>query len=384
NGNTVPLFISTEECLDFGNDAYLDWVLNTWMPNNYLDSTDSDATAIMWYLHDEGNFLRMNINCAPNDAVCNRYNSDAGVQSAFKHLFDRFKARWPNKRIFVSTGPKSYMTPSQQLPWMEDVLSHADGYFSESLTNDPSYWNSQSNADKRNALEATLQLADWLVANGKYFFPNVGMSNTSEPTQTQVNYNWAFFNLLSRGDKQCFSRITKDNSSACSGGCWQPRVYPEMNLALGLPLETRQQIMTNVYRRIFEQAIAYVNLSDSQVSIHVPPGTYKNPLGQVVSSPLALSSFSGLTAYGSSSQPSPPPSATPAPTPKPSPTPSPALTATPSPTPTRIYRQGGKGRKKLKMPSPSASPTPTPYGANPSSKLAKPYGVELAFLSAEM
>ena len=303
NGNTVPLFISTEECLDFGNDAYLDWVLNTWMPNNYLDSTDSDATAIMWYLHDEGNFLRMNINCAPNDAVCNRYNTDAGVQSAFKHLFDRFKARWPNKRIFVSTGPKSYMTPSQQLPWMEDVLSHADGYFSESLTNDPSYWNSQSNADKRNALEATLQLADWLVANGKYFFPNVGMSNTSEPTQTQVNYNWAFFNLLRRGDKQFFSRITKDNSSACSGGCWQPRVYPEMNLALGLPLETRQQIMTNVYRRIFEQAIAYVNLSDSQVSINLPPGTYKNSLGQVVSSPLTLSSFSGLTVYGSSPQP---------------------------------------------------------------------------------
>ena len=29
NGNTVPLFWPTEESLDFGNDAYLDWVLNT-------------------------------------------------------------------------------------------------------------------------------------------------------------------------------------------------------------------------------------------------------------------------------------------------------------------------------------------------------------------
>ena len=58
NGNTVPLFNSASECLDFGNDAYLDWVLNTWMPNNYLDSTDSDPNKITWYLHDNGNFLR--------------------------------------------------------------------------------------------------------------------------------------------------------------------------------------------------------------------------------------------------------------------------------------------------------------------------------------
>ena len=33
---------------------------------------------------------------------------------------------------------------------MEDVLSHADGYFSESLTNDHAYWNSQPNSRKRN------------------------------------------------------------------------------------------------------------------------------------------------------------------------------------------------------------------------------------------
>ncbi len=59
---------------------------------------------------------------------------------------DRFKARWPNKKILISTGTLSYMTPSQQLPWMKDVLSHADGYFSESLTNDHSYWNNQPNS----------------------------------------------------------------------------------------------------------------------------------------------------------------------------------------------------------------------------------------------
>ena len=173
NWNTVPLFISGEECLDFGNDAYLDWVLNTWMPNNYLDSTDSDANATMWYVLDNGSFLRQYINCA--HAVCQRYTTDAGVQSAFKHLLDRFKARWPNKKILISTGTLSYMAPSQQLPWMQDVLSHADGYFSEILTNDHAYWNDQPNSSKRNALEATLQLADWLAANGKIFFPNLGV-----------------------------------------------------------------------------------------------------------------------------------------------------------------------------------------------------------------
>jgi hypothetical protein len=293
NGKTVPLFLSTEESLDFGNDAYLDWVLNTWMPNNYLDSTDSDPNKITWYLQDNGDFLRQHINCAPNDAICQKYTTDAGVQSAFRHMFDRFKARWPNKRILISTGTLCYMTPSQQLPWMEDVLAHADGYFSESLTNDHSYWNSQPNSSKRNALQATLQLADWLAAHGKYFYPNLGMSDGKQPTQAEFNYGYAFFNLLRQGDKQFFSFILINSS-----GQWQPRVIPEMTLPLGNPLETRQQIMTNVYRRIFAQAIAYVNLSDLAVSISLPAGTWKNSLGQVVSSPLTLASFSGLTVYG--------------------------------------------------------------------------------------
>src|SRR4030095_15197817 len=185
--------------------------------------TDSDPNLITWYLQDNGDFRRMHINCAPSDAVCNRYNSDSGVQSAFKHMFDRFKARWPNKRILISTGTLSYMTPSQQLPWMEDVLSHADGYFSEGLTNDHVYWNSQPNADKRNALQAELQLADWLAANSKYFFPNLGMSDGQQPTQAQKNYGYAFFNLLRRGSLQFYSQVMKDSS-----GNYQPRIYPEM------------------------------------------------------------------------------------------------------------------------------------------------------------
>ncbi len=87
------------------------------------------------------------------------------------------------------------MTPAQQLPWMEDVLAHADGYFGETFTNDYAYWNNQPNADKRNALNATMQLADWLAANGEYFFPNL-MGGVTQPTQPQVDYGFAFFNLL--------------------------------------------------------------------------------------------------------------------------------------------------------------------------------------------
>jgi hypothetical protein len=318
NGNTVPLFASTEESLDFGNPAYLDWVFGTWFPQEYFDSTDAAVTLLTYYLQDNGQFTAMSINCGTStsytDTTCRKYTTDSGVQTAFKTMFDKFHQYYPNKRIFVSTGTLSYMTPSQQLPWMEDVLSHVDGYFSEYLTNDHAYWDSQPNADKRNALQATLQLADWLAANGKYFFPNLGMGDGQQPTQPEVDYAYAFFNLMRNGDKQFFSRITKDNSTVCSGGCWQPRVSPEMNLALGQPQETTQQIAPNVYRRTYAQAIAYVNLSDSQVSINLPGGTYTNSLGQAVSSPLTLSSFSGLTVYGSNS-PSPSPTPTPGSTP---------------------------------------------------------------------
>ena len=165
---------------------------SAWFPNNCYSTDHHDPNLVTWYMLDNGDFLRMRINARADDAVAQRYNTDAGVQSAFKTLLDKFHHYYPNKRIFVSTGPLSYMTPEQQLPWMEDVLSHADGYFNETLTNDYAYWNSQPNSDKRNALIATLQLADWLAAKGKYFFPNIRMNDGTQPTQAQVNYGFAF------------------------------------------------------------------------------------------------------------------------------------------------------------------------------------------------
>src|SRR5439155_24109129 len=69
NGNTIPLWRSSEESLDFGNPAYLDWVFGTYFPQTYFDSTDRDVNLQTWYVHDNGDFQAMNINCATNDTV---------------------------------------------------------------------------------------------------------------------------------------------------------------------------------------------------------------------------------------------------------------------------------------------------------------------------
>jgi Hypothetical glycosyl hydrolase family 15 len=293
NGNPVPMFLPGEECVDFGNDAYLDYALNDWMPNMYLDETDKDPGKTTYYLQDNGNFTAMSINCAGGDNVCSRYTTDEGVQSAWKHMLDRWKQRWPNKKIFVNTGPNCYQPPDQQLPPMKDVLAHADGYYSESLTTDHVYYSGQPKDQLRNAMEATMQLADWLAENNKFFFPNLGTGEDgSEPTQKEVDYAYAFFNLMRRGDKQFFSRACLD-----AGGLWVPEVYPEMTLSLGSALEERTEISTNLYRRRFAAATAYVNLRNDQVSISLPETINKNSLGANVASPLLLGSFSGLTLY---------------------------------------------------------------------------------------
>jgi hypothetical protein len=302
NGNTVPIFTPQEEALDFGNDAYLDWALNEWMPNTYFDATDSSTSGTFYYLQDNGNFLAQSINCAGNDPVCKKYTTDEGVQSAWKHMLQRFQDAHPNRRIFVNTGTVSYKTPEQQLPYMKDVLTYAHGYYSESLTNDHTYWNDQPNKDKRNALHASLEMADWLAANGKYFFPNLGMGDGIEPTQKETDYGYAFFNLTRAGDWQFYGQVVKDDS-----GMYQPSTYPEMDLPLGEPLEEYQEIAPDVLCRSFENATAYVNLSDNVTSIALASGTNTNSRGETVASPLSLGSFSGLTVYHAAAPPNPSP-----------------------------------------------------------------------------
>ena len=293
NGNPISLF-GWGEILDFGNDAFLDWALNVWMPNQYLDETDRDPNRVTWFVHDNGEFGRMYLDCAAGDAVCNRYNTDEGMRTAWENLLRRFKARYPNKRMVISTGPVTYKPVADQMAVFQRILSLADGYFNETLTNDGAYYNDQPNAGKRRVLVTTMQLASWLADNGKIFFPNLGMGDGVEPSQAQVDYGWAFFNLMRKGDWQFFSRVTKDAS-----GIWVPRTYPEMNLVLGQPTEVATQQSPNVWRRDFTNSIAYVNLSDASVSIPLPStgGPYRDSLGQTVNSPLTLASFSGLTVY---------------------------------------------------------------------------------------
>lgn len=292
NGNPAYLF-GGGVMVDFANDEYLDWVLGSWLPNQYLDSTDRDPSAVTWHVHDNGHFYARSINCAAGDAVCARYTTDEGVQTAWIHMLDRFKAAWPNKRIVISSGPLTYRTVAHQMAVFRRIYAHADGYYSEYLTNDHAYWGSRPNDEKRAALLVTMQLASWLAANDKVFFPNLGLGDGIEPTQTEVDYAWAFFGLMREGDRQFFSRVIKDPQAM-----WQPRKYPEMDLVMGQPVEAATEISPSVFRRSFERAIAYVNISDRPVSIALPPGpTYKNSRGQTVGSPLILESFKGLTLY---------------------------------------------------------------------------------------
>lgn len=294
NGDPVPLF-GLGEAVDFGNDEYLDWVLDTWMPEQFFDSTDDDEHRVTWYVHDNGSFDAM-LSYTPNpaDPVSVRYSTDEGVRTAWENMLTRFKARYPHKKMVISTGPVTFVPTATQMTVFQRILSLSDGYFSEGLTNDGVYWDVDSNAGKRVALVTTMELASWLADNNLVFYPNLGLADGVEPTQARTDYGWAFFNLMRKGDLQFFSKVTKDPSES-----WRPEIYPEMNLYVGEPTEVATQQATNVWRRDFTQAIAYVNLSDASVNITLPivGRPFKNSLGQTVTSPLTLPSFTGLTVY---------------------------------------------------------------------------------------
>jgi hypothetical protein len=291
-GNPVPIFVAGEESLDFGNDAYLNWALNTWMPNEYVDSTDDDPNLLTFYMHDNGNFKAQTITCGASNPICDTYTTDAGVQAAWKNLGDKWHAAWPNKKLIISGGANTFESPGTQLAYMEDVLAHADGFYTESLTDRHSYFFGSPGSAKRNNLLTTLQLADWLADNGKYFIGNMSPEGSATISQDDINYAFAFFNLLRNGNKQFYGHVTKDASNL-----WQPASYAEMDLALGAPLEDRTQISTNIYRRRFAQATAYVNLSDSSTNVTLSEPINKNSLGATLSSPLTIPSFSGITVY---------------------------------------------------------------------------------------
>ncbi len=232
------------------------------------------------------------MDCGPNNPTCDKYATDEGMRQAWEAMLTAFRARYPHKRMVISSGPVTYKPVAEQMAVFQRIFSKADGYFGETFTNDYAYWNDQPNAGKRVALQTTLELAKYLADTGKVFFPNTPGFHPNSPSQASVHYAWAFFNLLRQGPSQFFSQATKDPQ-----GNWVPRNYPEMDVPLGTPTEAATTIQPNVWRRAYTGAIAYVNLSDAAVSITPPAGTYRNSLGQTVATPLVLQNFSGLTLY---------------------------------------------------------------------------------------
>jgi len=194
-GKTVPLYLPEEQILDFGNDAYLDWVVNTWMPQQLFDNVDKNA-AVIYLQHDNGNFRGQDIKCAPNDKVCERYTTDAGVQGAWLNMLKRVRQAFPKVRIIISTGPNTYTDPDYQMEIFKKILSAADGYYGENLTDRHVYWKNASPGEKRVALETTIRLAAWLSENDKIFMPIEGQYDGIQLSQDDTDYAFAFFNLL--------------------------------------------------------------------------------------------------------------------------------------------------------------------------------------------
>jgi hypothetical protein len=295
SGNTISMGLATDEMLDFGNDAYLDWALNTWLPNQLFDAIDKEPGRTIFLQQDNGYFYRMYYTPAPNDPASARYVTDEGVQTAWIHYLSRLKTRWPNAKVIINSSALGYIPQDTQIATFQRILSVADGYYSEFLTDRHTYFSGTGSSGdyKRLFLKTTMALASWLADNNKVFMPHDGLGDQSAPSQDDTNYSWAFFNLMRQGDRQYYSKVTLDSS-----GMWVPANFPEMDLALGNALENAVEFQPNVFRRTFEQAIAYVNMSDGTVSINLPTGSaYKNSLGQPVASPLVLPSFSGLTVY---------------------------------------------------------------------------------------
>ena len=347
SGNPITLFgIPGEYHLDFGNPAYQDWIVNTWMPTQLFDAADQEIP-VTWFMHDVGSFVRNYTNCAPSDAACNRYNTDDGIITAWDTFFAKFKQRWPQKKITLNVGTLTYVPVATQVAGLQRVLAKADGMFSECLTEVDCYWKNESPAGKRTALLATLQIARWLADNGKAYFPNIGIGG-DVLTQPQIDYSFAFFNLMRRGDQQYLGWNNPPS--------WSPRTYPEMSTPLGAPVADAVEFSSNVFRREFQGALAYVNLSDSPVSIPLPSAgaPYRNAQGQTVNSPLNLTPFSGLTVYKArvSSEPSTPTAPvtqTPTPSAPSAPT---ATTPTPTPTPSAPVSDGSSA------PPPTTTSTP--------------------------
>ncbi len=290
-GNPIRPWLPTEEALDFANDNYLNWVVNTWMPQQLFDRYDL-AAPVIYLQHDNGDFQGWDIDCGPGNPACNQYTTDAGMQDAWVKMINKVKQRWPQVKMIISTGPKTYLAQGTQMDAFKKVLGAADGYYGESLTDRFTYWNTASGNEKRTALKTTLSLGQWLAANGKVFFTMEGQEQDGRLTEEDTEYSFAFFNLFRKtGSPQFYGQLTKVDEF----GNWIPEEYPEMFLSLGTPTEAATQTSPNVYRRNFTRAIAYVNLSNQQITINLPRRMKNSRGGQETR--ITLDAFDGVTMY---------------------------------------------------------------------------------------
>jgi hypothetical protein len=292
----VTLYGPTDAVLDWGNDAYIDYLIATTIPA-ILDSYETAATTpAIYFEHDNGSFYARNYTPLAGASYAYAYNTDAGVQAAWLHLIGRLHAAFPTLKIVISSFPDLNRSISSQMTVFQSIFLAADGYYSEGLTDRHVWWGKTgsgvSDAQKRNALNVTMQLASWLADHGKIFMPMEGQGDGIAMSQADTDYAYAVFNLFRKGDKQFFCKFSM------SGTNWVPAEFPEMNLPIGSAVDTAAvSIGANVWRRKFTKAESYVNWSSASVTVTPSPGSvWKNALGTAFST-ITLQPFTGLTVY---------------------------------------------------------------------------------------
>jgi hypothetical protein len=192
----VTLYGPTDAVLDWGADDYIDYLISTTIPA-ILDSYETAATTpAIYFEQDNGSFYARQYQ-APlaGSKYAYAYNTDAGVQAAWLHLFSRLHAAFPKLKIVVSSFPDLNRTVASQMAVFQSMFGPggADGYYSEGLTH--VWWSKAgsgvSDAQKRNALTATMQLAALLTRYNKIFMPMEGQSDGVALTQAEMDHAFA-------------------------------------------------------------------------------------------------------------------------------------------------------------------------------------------------
>jgi hypothetical protein len=288
---------ANDAVLDWGNDAYINYLIATTIPQ-ILDSIDNASTTpVIYFEQDNGSFYARNYS-APlaGSSYAYQYNTDAGVQAAWLHLLSRLNTAFPKLKIFISSFPDADRTVSAQMTVFQSIYGAANvaGWYSECLTDRHCWWGlpgAVTDTQKRNMLNTMMSVSSWLADNGKYFMP-MCQGDATTWDQTDVDYTYAVHNLFRKSDKQFYCKLTVISTN------WVPSNFPEMDLEVGASVDSAPvSIGTDVWRRKFTKAEAYVNWSSSPVTVTPTAGkTWRNSVGVYLTS-MTLQPFTGMTVY---------------------------------------------------------------------------------------